>query len=193
MLSPMLDLQELAPEVPRLISRKEFEMLGQTDLFSDDERVELLRGVVVRLSPPVPAPPHEAAIHRLTRLLVLAIGTRAWVRVNSSWAADDWSEPQPDLSVVPPGDYEKEFPSTSWLTIEVSISSLRKDRNIKGPIYAECGVPEYWIVNLVDRVIEVRTEPRGGQYQKLERFEKGSRIRLLQLPDVELSVDDVLP
>ena len=52
MLSAMLDLQELAPEVPRLISRKEFEMLGQTDLFSDDERVELLRGVVIRLSPP---------------------------------------------------------------------------------------------------------------------------------------------
>jgi len=145
------------------------------------------------LSPPAPAPSHEAAIHRLTRLLVVAIGTRAWVRVNSSWAADDWSEPQPDLSVVPPGDYEEVFPSKSWLLIEVSISSLRKDRNIKGPIYAECGVPEYWVVNLKDGQIEVHTDPKDGRYQKIERFKKGTKIRLVQLPDVELSVDDILP
>jgi len=193
MLASMLDLQDLAPETPRLVSRKDFEMLGQTDFFSDDEHVELLRGVVVRLSPPAPAPPHAAAIQRLTRLLVLAIGKRAWVRVSSSWAADDWSEPQPDLSVIPLGDYEKEFPSEAWLLIEVSISSLRKDRKIKGAIYAECRVPEYWIVNLVDGEIEVHTEPKDGRYQKIERFRKGSKIRLVKLPDIEVPVDEVLP
>lgn len=193
MLDSMLDFGDLAPEGPRLISRRDFEKLGQTDFFSDDERVELLRGVVVRLSPPAAAPPHEAAIQRLTRLLVLAIGTRAWVRVNSSWAADDWSEPQPDLSVIPPGDYETEFPSTAWLLVEVSLSSLRKDRKIKAPLYAECGVPEYWIVNVVDREIEVYTEPENGRYAKVERFARGSKIRLVQLSDIEIAVEDVVP
>lgn len=145
------------------------------------------------MSSPAPTPPHEAAIQRLTRLLVLAIGTRAWVRVSSSWAADDWSEPQPDLSVIPPGDYEREFPSEAWLLVEVSISSLRKDRKIKGPLYAECRVPEYWIVNVVDREIEVHTDPENGRYQKVERFAKGAKIRLVTLPDIEVAVDDVLP
>jgi Uma2 family endonuclease len=193
MISSMLDLQDLAPEGPRLISRKEFRLLAQTDIFSDDERVELLRGVVVRLSPPGPGPRHEAPIHRMTRLLVFGVGTRGWVCVNSSWAADDWSEPQPDLSVVPPGDYEADFPTEAWLLVEVSVSSLRKDRKIKAPLYAECGVPEYWIVNVVDREIEVRTEPKDGQYQRMTRFKKGERIRLQKLPDVEIAVDDVLP
>ena len=64
----MLDFSELAPEGPRLLTRLEFEKLGQTDLFDDDERIELLRGVLVRMTPPVPSPRHDAVIHRLNRL-----------------------------------------------------------------------------------------------------------------------------
>jgi Uma2 family endonuclease len=190
MLDPMLDLRDLAPEGPRLIRRREFEKLAHTDFFDEDERVELLRGIVVVT--PRPVPPHESAIHRLNRLLVLAVGERGWVRVNAAWAADEYSEPVPDLSVVPPGDYETDYPGTAWLHVEVSHSSLRKDRLVKAPLYAECGVPEYWIVNLVERVIEVYTEPEKGRYTKTARYAPGEGIRLVVLSDVEIPVDEVL-
>jgi len=75
----------------------------------------------------------------------------------------------------------------------VSLSSLRKDRKIKAPLYAECGVPEYWIVNAVDREIEVYTEPRNGRYARVETFGRGSTIRLVELSDVEVAVEDVVP
>jgi Uma2 family endonuclease len=189
MLSPMLDPKELAPDVPRLITRVEFEKLGQTDFFDDDTRVELIRGVLV--TPPLPHPRHEDIVQRLTRLLVLGIRERAWVRVNSAYAADDYSEVLPDLAVVPPGSYAEAYPSAAWLLVEVALSSLRKDRRIKGPLYAECGVPEYWIVNAEERVIEVHTDPREGRYARVETVAVGATVRLTKLPDVEIPVSDV--
>ena len=81
----MLDPQELAPEIPRLLKRWEFERMLEVGIF-EDERVELLRGVVVRMTPP--SPPHDATLQRLTRLLVRAVGERGWVRVGSAWAAN---------------------------------------------------------------------------------------------------------
>ena len=186
----MLDLHELAPELPRLLKRWEFERMLEMGFF-EDERVELLRGVVVRMTPP--SPPHDATLQRLTRIFVHAVGERGWVRVGSAWAANEDSEPLPDLSVVPPGDYDAEHPTNAWLIVEVARSSLRKDRSIKRALYAECGVAEYWIVNLVDGVIEVHTGPGTVGYAKQTTFRRGERIRLGTLPDVVIDVDAVLP
>lgn len=188
----MLDPEELAPEAPRLLTRVEFEKLAQTDLFGDDERVELLRGVMVRMTPPPPHPRHEAVIQRLNRILVTRIGERAWVRVNSAYAASSDSEPLPDLFVAPPGDYEDAFPTTAWLVVEVSLSSLRKDRKVKAPLYAENGVPEYWIVDVRGGAIEVYREPRDGVYRAVATYRGGEKIRLVSVPDVEIGVRDVL-
>jgi len=187
--SDMLDPRELAPDVPRLITRAEFHELARTDFFDDDERVELIRGVLV--TPPLPHPRHDAIVQRLTRLLVLAIRDRAWVRVNTAFGADDHSEVLPDLAVVPDGDYDAECPTSAWLLVEVALSSLRKDRRVKGPLYAENGVPEYWIVNADDRVVEVHTRPHAGHYSAIETVPIGGLIRLVSLPDVEIAVRDV--
>jgi len=187
--SAMLDPKELAPDVPRLITRTEFEKLAQTDFFDDDVRVELIRGVLV--TPPMPHPRHEDVIRRLTRLLVLAVGERAWVQVNSAFAADDYSEVLPDLAVVPPGSYATAYPTSAWLLVEVAMSSLRKDRRIKGPLYAECGVPEYWIVNVEKRVVEVHVEPRGSEYSRVTAAAPGDTIRPLLLPGVDISVAEI--
>jgi Uma2 family endonuclease len=189
LVSPMLDPKELAPDVPWRFTRVEFEKLGQTDFFADDTRVELIRGVLV--TPPLPHPRHEEIIHRLTRLLVLGVRDRAWVRVNSAYAADDYSEVLPDLAVVPPGSYSSEYPSAAWLLVEVALTSLRKDRKVKGPLYAECGVPEYWIVNAEERVVEVHTDPRAGRYSRVVTAPVGATIRLTRLPDVDIPVGDV--
>jgi Uma2 family endonuclease len=74
----------------------------------------------------------------------------------------------------------------------VADSSLSYDREQKASLYAESGVPEYWIVNLVDRVVEVRRQPRSGRYEQLSVHPKGERLKLLAFPDVELAIDGFL-
>lgn len=78
------------------------------------------------------------------------------------------------------------------MIIEVSESSLRWDRGRKARLYAESGVPEYWVINLVDRRVEVHTEPVSGVYQQVTCYEKGERIRLQEFSNVEFAVDDFL-
>ena len=137
-------------------------------------------------------PPHTSTVDRLTRLLVLALADRAWVRVQGSFAADELSEPEPDFCIFPLGDYDAAHPREAYLMIEVSDSSLAYDRGEKAQLYAACGVPEYWVVNLVDRVVEVHREPSAAGYRQVVTVLKGERLRLLAFQDVELVVDDFL-
>jgi Uma2 family endonuclease len=186
----MLDFQALAPDTLRLVRRDEFDRMAEIGIF-DEERVELLRGVIVRMSPT--SPPHDATLQRLTRFLVLAVGERGWVRVGSSWAAADDSEPLPDLTIVPPGDYDAAHPASAWLIVEVSRSTLCKDRTIKRDLYAECRVPEYWIVDLVHEVIEVCRESDGRSFRFVQSYRKGEVIELSAVSGVRVAVSDVLP
>jgi Uma2 family endonuclease len=189
----MLDFADLAPEAPRLITREEFEKLGRTDLFSDDERVELLRGVVVRVMPPLPGPGHDFVIQELCRLLIPALGERARVRANLAFAAGSDSQTLPDLAVVPLADYRHSRPEAALLLVEAALSSLRKDRKIKAPIYAEGGVPEYWIVDVKGRCVEVHRRPAAGSYADVRRHGPGEKVSLVAFPDVTIAVNEMLP
>ena len=178
-----------AAEVIRPLRRVEYEQLVALGAFQD-ERIELLEGALVTMSPM--GAPHSAAVRRLTRLLVLTLEGRAAVLCQSPFAALEFSEPEPDLAVVPLGEYESDHPSQAFLIIEVADSSLASDREKKLRIYASCGVPEYWIVNLPERCIEVCTRPSAGAYGHCERYERGQVIRLLAFGDVQIAVSDVL-
>lgn len=176
-----------APEYFRPLRRVEYDQLVALGTF-DGERVELIGGALRRMSPI--GPPHMSTVDVLNQLLVLALAGRAWVRVQGSFAADDLSEPEPDFCIFPLGDYSAAHPSEAHLIIEVADSSLRYDRGEKAQLYAACGVPEYWIVNLPDRVVEVHREPSAGRYRDVTTAPKGARLRLLAFPDVEFAVDD---
>lgn len=176
-----------APEQFRPLRRVEYDQLVALGTF-DGERIELIAGALRRMSPM--GPPHASTVDVLNQLLVLALAGRAWVRVQGSFAADELSEPEPDFCILPLGDYHSAHPSKAHLIIEVSDSSLRYDRGEKVQLYASCGVPEYWIVNLVDRVVEVHREPAGNGYRQVTTVRKGERIRVLAFQDVELAVDD---
>jgi Uma2 family endonuclease len=185
----MLDPQEIAPERPRPIRREEYERMVALGLF-EDERVELLYGLLISMSPH--GPEHDSTIDRLNLLLVRALGDRARVRIQGSFAASDDSEPEPDVAVLPPIDYDDAHPREAWLVIEVAESSLAKDRGPKARLYAASNVSEYWVVNLVDHAIEVHTNPRHGVYETKRQVRRGDRITLVRFPDVELRVDDIL-
>src|SRR5262249_53858607 len=148
----------------RPIRRVEYDRMVELGMF-EDERIELLRGVLVQMSPI--GSRHSATVDRLTRVLVLALSDRAVVRVQNPFAATDDSEPEPDFAVVPLRDYDDAHPECAHLLVEVSESSLRIDRGVKLGIYAENGVPEYWVVNIAKRCVEVYTEPDGTAYRSL--------------------------
>lgn len=182
--------EDLAPEAVRPLRRAEYEQMVERGVF-EDERVELLHGVLVSMSPQ--HAPHAEVLVRLNELLVPAVAGRARVRVQLPLAVSEDSEPEPDLAVVAPGDQSRAHPASALLVIEVADTSLRKDRRAKGPVYAAAAVPEYWIVNLVERVIEVHRQPGSGRYQAVSRHGRGEQVALVAFPDVRLPVDAILP
>jgi Uma2 family endonuclease len=177
------------PEDFRPLRRVEYEQLTALGAFGD-ERIELLEGVLVPMSPI--GPRHSSAIDLLNVLFVRALSERARIRVQNPFAASDISEPQPDLLVAPLADYLDEHPSVALLVIEVAESSLARDRGTKLRIYAARGIPEYWIVDVATRRIEVYREPSDDGYASARVFERGESIRLLGFPDVTVRVEDVL-
>jgi Uma2 family endonuclease len=178
-----------AAEVIRPLRRAEYDQLVLLGAFQD-ERIELLDGVLVAMSPI--GPPHTSAVRKLNRLLVLAMEGRAAVSCQSPFAAHELSEPEPDFSVYPLGDYDTDHPSEAYLIIEVADSSLAIERGKKLRLYASCAIPEYWIVNLRERCIEVYTGPTPVAYSHVEKYEHGQSIQLVAFPDVSFAVSDVI-
>lgn len=185
----MVDSAHIPPESRRPLGRGEYEELVRLGCF-EGERVELLYGTVVRMSPHGPA--HDAVIQRLTRVLVPALADRAGVRIQSSFAASDGSEPEPDVAVVPPGEYDDAHPTEAWLIVEVAHTSLETDRVLKARLYAECDVPEYWVVNLVDRLVEVFSDPVGGTYTRVTPHRVGESLTPARFPDLAIAVSQLL-
>jgi Uma2 family endonuclease len=176
-------------EVIRPLRRAEYDQLVALGVFQD-ERIELLEGALVAMSPI--GARHNSAVQKLNRLLVLALDDRAAVRCQMSFAALEFSEPEPDFAIVPPGDYDVDHPSTAYLIIEVAETSLALDRGKKLRLYASCGVPEYWVVNLPERCIEVYTNPSPDAYARVERYERGQSIRPVAFSGLRFAVSDVL-
>ena len=177
------------PELVRPLKRAEYDRLIELGLF-DDERVELLRGVLVKMSPQ--RAPHASTVQKLTQLLIAWSQGKLSVRSQLPLALSDDTEPEPDVAVVPSGDYEVEHPRTALLIIEVSDTTLKKDR-AKAAMYASAGVGEYWIVNLAARTVEVHVSPDGDRYGEVRTLRAGDTLRPPALPDLAVAVTDILP
>lgn len=161
------------PTLPtRPIRRVEYDALVDQG-YLDDEGVELLEGCIIYAAEE--GPDHAVTIRRMSRLVFDAIpASEGEIGVGNPIAATDLSEPEPDLAVFPPGDtYRSHHPRHATLLIEVSRTSLRRDLTIKARIYADAGVPDYWVVDLVNRRIVVHREPRPGGYGDVTRHTDG--------------------
>jgi Uma2 family endonuclease len=182
-------LADLGPERLRSLRRAEYDKMVESGFFRN-ERVELLGGMLVEMSPQNPR--HANAIQRLNDLLAPALAGRASVRVQLPLALTDDSEPEPDIAVVTPGTYRDAHPRTALLVAEVAGESLQKDRRFKADLYAAAGVPEYWVVNLRDDLIEVHLEPLAGTYTRVTPYASGEMVRPRAFPDVEVPVSAVV-
>jgi len=184
----------------RRFTRAEYDRLIELGIFQPGEEIELIGGELIVAEPQ--GAPHYTAIRRTAKALEAAFG-RGWeVRTEGPIALDDDSEPEPDIAVVPgnPEDYSRSHPSQPVLTVEIAESSLAVDRRHKGSLYARAGLTDYWIVNLIDRVLEVyrepvadATAPFGWRYARLEVFDASARVTPLAAPAARVAVVQLLP
>ena len=183
-----------APPETRYTSERYLALIDAGALGPDD-KVELLEGEIVAMAPE--GPRHEVAIDKTADALRVAVAGRAAVRTQHSVHAGARSVPEPDIAVVPGrhDDYARARPRTALLVVEVSDSSLARDRLRKAPVYAAAGIPEYWIVNLRDDVVEVSRAPEreARRYTETRVAPRGERLELVALPGTSLAVDDLLP
>jgi Uma2 family endonuclease len=179
---------------PRLTSAEYFGLVA-TGVLRPEDRVELLEGVVVAMSPQ--SPPHAAALRRTDTALRRALGAHAVISVQSPLALGPHSVPEPDVAVLPgcEADYDRAHPTTALLVIEVADSSLAQDRVTKTRIYAAAGVAETWIINLRDDCVEVFREPDPATrtYRSARVVQRGESLDLVAFPAARIAVDDVLP
>ena len=162
----------LLEEVPTLrqrispVSVAEYHHFGERN--ENGRRTELIRGVVIEKMSKSPA--HSIPTGRLYRMLLTALGDSYYIRQEQPLTLRD-SEPEPDIAVIAgaEGDFTKAHPTTALLAVEVAVSTLEADR-AKAALYAEAGVPEYWIVIPERGLVEVYTAPRNGLYRERRIF-----------------------
>ncbi len=160
----------------------------------EDARVELLRGVIVEMNPS--DPPHAHPIQVLAGALYRAAIDSEWdVRIQQPTSfGGSISEPQPDLAVVRRDQQSPTaHPTTAELVVEVAFSSHRVDRGVKAEIYAEAGIPEYWIVDVPGRRVEVRSVIVGGRYTTTVEHGPEATIAPAALPAATVVVGELLP
>ena len=188
------------PVRTRRWTRKEYQKLGALGILPEDERVELLDGQLVVAEPK--GAPHVTMVRLTARALTRAFGDGWLVYTQDPIALDDVSEPEPDVVVVPGSelDYFDDHPARPALLVEVAETSLYYDRGRKASAYARAGLPDYWIVNLVDWRIEVYRRPTtdnsaelGWRYLNVDLSTPGAIIVPLARPDVTIAVSDILP
>ena len=181
-------------------TRVEYDRLIDAGVFQPGEPIELLGGRLVVAEPQGDA--HFTAIRLVEDALRATFGSGWEVRAQGPIALDAESEPEPDVAVVPgtARDYRAGHPTHAVLVVEVAESSLRRDREDKGSLYARAGITDYWIVNLVNRVLEVYREPApdssalfGWRYARREVFDSSARVSPLAAPGASILVGDLLP
>ncbi len=184
----------LSPSEPGYTIEQYFRLV-ETGALGPDDRVELLEGVIVAVSPQNPR--HASAVRRIQRTLHSGLAHRAVISVQLPLVAAPISAPEPDVAVLPgtEADYDRAHPTAALLVVEVAERSIAQDRLTKAAIYAAAGIPEYWIVNLRDQCVEVFREPdtAGRSYRWQRRAERHEILDLVAFPDVRVSAYDLFP
>lgn len=168
--------------------------MGEARIFATQARVELIDGEIIQMAPI--GSPHAGRVNRLTQLLVRRFGTRAIVQIQNPVVLGKLSQPEPDVAVLRPRAdfYSTRHPTAAdvWLIIEVADTSRDFDRTVKAPLYARSGIPELWIVDIVDEAVEVHRQPRRGLYRDVQRLRGGQRIAIAAFPKLSFRVTDIL-
>jgi Uma2 family endonuclease len=168
--------------------------MGEAGILAAGDRVELIEGELIDMAPI--GSQHSGAVTGLNRAAIRAAGDRAVVTVQAPLRLSETSEPQPDLLLLKPRAdlYRSEHPTAAevLLLVEVADSSLRYDRGVKLPLYAWHGVPEVWIVNIGEGVVDVYRDPQDEAYRTTAHAARGEVLEPAALPGLRILVTEVL-
>jgi Uma2 family endonuclease len=156
-------------------------------------RTELIEGKIVTMSPA--NAPHVAVIGNLTKLLIEKEGEHAKLFVQCSFQIDELTLPEPNFQLMRhrEDNYQSALPTLDdcLLLIEVSHTSLKYDREVKLPLYAAAGIPEVWIVDVTQQVVEQYSQPKENRYENVTIHSRGKRIQATGLEAIDLAVDEI--
>lgn len=177
----------------RLLTVDEYHKMAEVGILTEEDRVELLNGQIIEMSPI--GSRHAAFVEKIDKYLSRMLGDKAMVRAQNPILLSNMSELEPDIAVV---KYKENYyadghptPEDIFLIIEVADSSLELDRQAKLPLYAVAGIPEYWIVNVETREIEVYRQPVEEQFHARFLFGPGQKVELTAF-DLLADVDGLL-
>jgi len=172
----------------------EYHRMGEAGVLHEDDRVELLDGQIVQMSPI--GIRHAACVNRLTALFVGRAGNQATVSIQNPLILGEYEEPQPDVVVLRyrADGYQIAHPRPpdTLLVVEVADTSVASDRLNKIPLYARAGVPEVWLINLPGDEIEIYQQPTAGRYARVRTARRGEELTPLELPALVVRADEIL-
>jgi Uma2 family endonuclease len=179
---------------PRLITVEEFDKMIAGDVFADGERVELVEGVLVSYAPPQ-GNEHAGLVWHLPEAIRARLGVRAayWTQSPVIIAATTVLEPDLSILRMRSGGYRHQRPVAADVraVVEIAVSSLRRDRSQKLRLYAEAGIPEYWVVDVAGLRIETFSRPAGAAYTEQRTVSGGDSVTFEAFPDVVFTADEL--
>lgn len=177
----------------RLLTVSDYHKMAEAGILTEDDRVELIHGEIIEISPIGSL--HTSHVKRINKLLNKLLGDQAIISIQDPVAINDYSEPEPDIAILRYRDdfYKEKHPTPSdvFLIIEVADTSLDYDRDTKLKLYANAGIPEFWIVNLEDEQIEVYKTPIRDSYFSEEKISRGGQI-FLKMFDLKIQAKAIL-
>ena len=178
----------------RLINIEEYHKMAEAGILNSHDKVELINGEIIHMSPI--GSKHQSVVDKLTYLFNRGLQDKAIIRVQGPIQIKDWSEPEPDITLLKTKSdfYSKQHPKSKdiYLVVEVADSSLEFDKEVKLPIYAKAKIKEYWIVNLIDNQIEIYHTPQDDIYKQITIAKIGDKISCKAFSKKLISVKDIL-
>ena len=181
------------PLTTRRFTVDEYHRMGRAGVFHEGDRVELLEGQIVEMSPI--GDRHASCVRRLNRLFARSVLDLAVIDVQNPVVLDEHNAPQPDLALLKlSADGYPTHPRAPdvLLIIEVADTSVPYDRDVKVPLYAAAGIPEVWLINLTDDAVMLYRDLVGGRYATVRTARRGETVASLRVPSAPLRVEDVL-
>ncbi|MBV7332190.1 Uma2 family endonuclease [Chloroflexi bacterium TSY] len=178
----------------------EYHQLIENDFFQPSKRIELIKGVLVHMSPVRPLYAHVTS--KMAEELLFEIRRQAIVRSQQPITlALEESEPEPDFAIVKQRETgytdRHPYPEDILLVGEVSVSTLSYDRRVKVQMYAQERIPECWILNLVDNVLEIYRDPAGtgeqAHYQTKLTFKHDQQVSPLAFSECQIDLSEIIP
>jgi Uma2 family endonuclease len=178
---------------PYRFTREDYDAMIAAGILDENDRVELIAGEILKKMSIGPS--HASTVRLLNRIFSRAVGDRAVVAIQDPIALDDFSEPEPDVSLLAfrADSYacRHPLPQDVYLIVEVADTSLRLDRERKIPLYADAGIPEVWLIDLGDKTLTRYRKPASGAYAEVSRHTSADTVPIPNLPNATVALSEL--